>query len=426
MKPTLVFYLNSAKQSQKNSLIPIYFRVIQKGLKAEAKLPIKGVVQNEVLKWDMRTMRFVGKNNPINSMITEIENEFNNFLLLNRKNLSQFSASEIRNYLVGNTSTEISNGITVVEYINAYFENTILPKRELRLGSKKNYKKAINHLKKYLHFIKKEKLTLKEFNNKTAIEFMEYLQNNYSALNKTGMAVASASGNIKKLITIFNKAIDEEIITKNPFKSIKLNHKSQAKPKLSIHLVKAIYCADLKDTPILGTYRDIFMFSVFTGLAYSDIMSLTKNHIVQIKNNQWKISKNRFKTDILTEVGLVYYALDLIKKYENTAHRQILNSIFPQKSNQKVNTYLKILASKCGITIYLTSHIARHSFSQLLSEAGVENSLVLDKMMGHSSENYIGSKYRFVSEDNLIDAKNKFEQFLKNNLDANESSIHVA
>ena len=71
------------------------------------------------------------------------------------------------------------------------------------------------------------------------------------------------------------------------------------------------------------------MFSVFTGLAYSDIMSLTKNHIVQIKNNQWKISKNRFKTDILTEVGLVYYALDLIKKYENTAHRQILNSIFP-------------------------------------------------------------------------------------------------
>ena len=426
MKPTLVFYLNSAKQSQKNSLIPIYFRVIQKGLKAEAKLPINGITQTEVLKWDMRTMRFVGKNNPINSMITDIENEFNNFLLFNRKNLSQFSAREIRDYLIGSSSKETKNEKSVIEYVNTYFENTIQPKRELRLGSKKNYKKAINHLKKYLCFIKKEKLTLKEFNNKSAIEFMEYLQNDYPAIDKTGMASNSASGNVKKLITIFNKAIDEELIAKNPFKSIKLNHKSQAKPKLNVHQVKAIYCADLSNLPALETYRDIFLFSVYTGLAYSDIMTLTKNHIFQLKNNQWKISKNRFKTNILAEVGLVSYASDLIKKYEHSAHRQIQNLIFPQRSNQKVNSYLKILATKCGITIELTSHIARHSFSQLLSEAGVENSLVLDKMMGHSSENYIGSKYRFVSEDNLIDAKNKFEQFLKNNLDGNESAKDVA
>ncbi|MFM7018148.1 hypothetical protein [Flavobacterium sp.] len=61
MKPTLTIYPNVAKKDAKRGLIPIYVRVIHKRIKAEGKIPINGITEQEYLKWDPRTLRFIGK-----------------------------------------------------------------------------------------------------------------------------------------------------------------------------------------------------------------------------------------------------------------------------------------------------------------------------------------------------------------------------
>lgn len=53
-------------------------------------------------------------------------------------------------------------------------------------------------------------------------------------------------------------------------------------------------------------------------------------------------------------------------------------------SNAKYDLYLKEIASACGIEKNVTSHMARHSFSSLITlEAGVPIETV-SKMLGHS------------------------------------------
>jgi site-specific recombinase XerD len=410
MKPTLIIFPCPTKKCKKRGLIPIYFRVIHQRKKSEGKILIDGISNIEYRKWDPRTFRFIDKTIEANKEITRIEGIFNEWAIDNRKKYSEFTAVNIRDFLLERNPLQETKTLAVLEYIENYYTKTILPNSNLEKGTKKNYKKAFNHFKKYLAVIDKEKISIVDFNHKLAISFLEYLMNNRG--EKKGMSHASATSNIKKLITVFERALNEELIRTNPFKNLKLTNKCGTRAKLSIHQINQIQNMDISYSAVFEIYRDIFMFSVFTGLAHCDIFNLSMKDIQVMKDDNLKISKQRHKTDILTEVCLVKPAINLIQKYENSIDRQLYGLVFPKRSNQKMNQHLKLIAAKCMLNINLSTHIARHSFSQLLTESGIEDSLILDKMMGHSSEGYIGSKYRFVSEDMLINAKNKFENYL--------------
>jgi site-specific recombinase XerD len=55
--------------------------------------------------------------------------------------------------------------------------------------------------------------------------------------------------------------------------------------------------------------------------------------------------------------------LELLKKYENDAELARTGKLLPVLSNQKMNSYLKELATICNIEKTLTTHVARHTFS---------------------------------------------------------------
>jgi integrase len=64
-------------------------------------------------------------------------------------------------------------------------------------------------------------------------------------------------------------------------------------------------------------------------------------------------------------------AVALISKYKNTAEIEITGCVLPKRSNKEVNVQLKVLAGMVGIPLKLTTHIARHTFRQLLAEADI-------------------------------------------------------
>lgn len=122
------------------------------------------------------------------------------------------------------------------------------------------------------------------------------------------------------------------------------------------------------------------------------------------------------KTGVFTEGFLVSYAHEIVDRYKNLRECHILGSVLPRRSNKELNVQLKVLANMVGIPFKLTSHIARHTFRQLLAESGVEDIGVIKRMMGQSRRGDVDEVYYSITESRLLDAKIKFETYLKTHL----------
>ena len=75
-----------------------------------------------------------------------------------------------------------------------------------------------------------------------------------------------------------------------------------------------------------------------------------------------------------------------------------------------------MLSSLAKTPIKLTTHIARHTFRQLLAEAGIEDYGVIKRMMGQSRNGDVDEVYYSITESRLLNAKLKFEEYLTINL----------
>lgn len=117
------------------------------------------------------------------------------------------------------------------------------------------------------------------------------------------------------------------------------------------------------DIPRLGQVRDVFVFCCFTGLAFSDIHDLKKEHIVEDSNGAKWIRKGRQKTKIMCNIPLMEVPLKILGKYSTNEYCKSRGVLFPVLCNQKMNAYLKELADICGIKKTLTTHVARHTFA---------------------------------------------------------------
>ena len=133
--------------------------------------------------------------------------------------------------------------------------------------------------------------------------------------------------------------------------------------------------------PRLSLVRDIFIFSCFTGLSYIDVANLTPEHLVNMDDKQWIMTK-RQKTNVESNILLLDIPKQIIAKYNNKTYRE--GKLFPVLSNQKMNAYLKEIADICGIVKNLTFHMARHTFATMSLSKGVPMESV-SKMLGHTN-----------------------------------------
>lgn len=115
----------------------------------------------------------------------------------------------------------------------------------------------------------------------------------------------------------------------------------------------------------LSKARDIFCFSCFTGLRYSDLANLQPSNFIdgQIKIN---VKKTRQK-DLV--IPLVKYAKAIIEKYQNTVH-----SPLPLISSQKLNAYIKEACKEAGIDT--PTRITRHSGGTMIDETYPKYNLI--------------------------------------------------
>ena len=128
--------------------------------------------------------------------------------------------------------------------------------------------------------------------------------------------------------------------------------------------------------------RDLFLFSTFTGLSYSDVKNLTNDNLQTFfDGNLWIITRRK-KTNTESNIRLLDVPRCIIEKYKGMTKD---NKVFPMPSNTTCNKKLKTIAKLCGIKAHLTYHCARHSAATttLLSN-GVPIETV-SRLLGHTN-----------------------------------------
>ena len=155
-------------------------------------------------------------------------------------------------------------------------------------------------------------------------------------------------------------------------------------PSLSEGEIQSIINKDFK-TDRLSLVRDIFLFSCFTGLAYIDVKNLTKSHIsIGIDGEKW-IFTHRQKTETASKIPILPVTQMIIDKYEDHPQSCNQDKLLPVLSNQKMNAYLKEIATVCEIEKELTFHIARHTFATTVTLTNGVPIESVSKMLGHKN-----------------------------------------
>lgn len=92
----------------------------------------------------------------------------------------------------------------------------------------------------------------------------------------------------------------------------------------------------------LERVRDVFLFTCFTGLRYSDVFNLKKS---DIKNNHIEVTTVKTADSLIIELN--DYSRTILDKYKDIHFEN--NKALPVISNQNMNNYLKELGEIAGI-----------------------------------------------------------------------------
>jgi hypothetical protein len=221
-------------------------------------------------------------------------------------------------------------------------------------------------------------ILLREVNGELVRKFDLYLKTEKHCAQNTVIRYMKC---FKKVI---NLAIANEWLTKNPFAGIKFHEVEVNKQFLSQAEINRIWQKEFK-IERLELVRDVFIFCVYTGLAFIDVYNLHPEHISEDGNGNLWIVKPREKTNNLCNIPLLSIPKQILEKYKDNPYCMDKGTLLPVPCNQKMNSYLKEIADLCGIKKNLTTHTARHSFASVIALANNVSLPNVAKMLGHSS-----------------------------------------
>ena len=285
------------------------------------------------------------------------------------------SSTFIKNKLLG-ADDRTTSLMDVVKLHNAYVSKRV----EVEV-CKATFTKYETLRKKLESYLKKQynrnDLYLKELNQRFVIGFELFLKVEGKIAHNTTIKY------VQFLKRIINFAIANEYLQHNPFSAFKCTFQPVFRECLTQEEVDILRSKEIQIGRLV-TVRDVFVFSIYTGLAYADVKKLKKEEIVKGNDGSLWVQTFRAKTNTRVPIPLLPKALELVQKYLAEDHSPT-GLVFPVPSNQKVNAYLKEIADLCGISKRLTYHLARHTFATTITLSNGVPIETVSKMLGHTN-----------------------------------------
>jgi site-specific recombinase XerD len=333
---------------------------------AKAKVPLT--------LWDTHSGRASGKSREATELNRKLDNM--NVLIHTRykellKTGERLSAGQVKAAFQGIALRQT----TLVAYFKNYVENY-----EKRVGKDreastlKELKSALKHLVRFLK--EKYRITDIAFSSLTYSFIEDY---DYHLRITLKLQSGTILGLISRLRRMIKYAINEGFISRDPFYEYKPVYPKAKQKYLTLPELESIINTPFENVNLSLT-KDMFLFSCFTGLAYTDICNLTGNNIVKAPDGVLWIRTSRQKTGVPCNIPLLDIPVRIIEKYRETGKN---GKLLPALSNGVLNKHLKTVAENCGIKRNLIFHAGRHTYASVITlSQGVPIESV-SSMLGH-------------------------------------------
>ena len=398
MKLNILFLLYKSKTNAKGKC-PIRCRITHNKKRKEFSTGLF-VTPN---KWNSRQQEVKPPDiNSINAQLSLIKTQINQAFLLLQVNQINFNVDDIfRQYKGENVRADVG----VIEAYNLFLKYLKkLIDKELNEDTYNKYVAYGRHLKSFIKW-KYKTSDIKLSNLKGS--FIDHYE--YYLKTEKNFAQVTLNKVIQRFRRSIKYAIAEDYLDKDPFMLYKARRVKKEVVYLSQEELQKLENQDFEFKRV-QQIKDMFVFCCYTGLAFKEMIRLTRNDVVmEFDDNLW-INVHRVKTSRSYKVPLMPQAKSIMEKY----YREDSDYVFPRISNPKFNAYLKEIADVVGIKINLTHHIARKTFATtvlLYNDVPME---VVSKLLGHSKMQTTQEHYGEIVQKKISVEMKKLNEKLKN------------
>ena len=373
-KLSILFFVKRTKTNV-DGLLPIFIRVTVNGERIE--LSTKRFTTSE--RWSVEGNRMKGtsaESKATNSYLDTLKAKVYDYQQQLIREDELVNAENMRNKILG---IEKRSYMIIGIFQQHNDEIKALIGKDYAAATHVRYETSLKHTADFLKWkYKVSDLDIRKIDHEFITSYEFYLKSVCNCCQNT------TSKYIKNFGKIIRICLANGWIQKNPFINYKSKMVEVERAFLSMEeietMLNKVFVSDR-----LNQVKDIFLFSCFTGLAYSDVKKLSRRNIaIGVDGDRW-IYINRTKTDTRSNIPILPIASYLLEKYED--HPQVVNQekLLPILSNQKMNSYLKEIADACGIIKELTFHIARHTFATTVTLSNGVPIESVSKMLGHKN-----------------------------------------
>lgn len=350
----------------------------------------------EPLFWDekkecVKNSKYCNNKDEINAALKNIESKINSFIAESTTNGEPITRDSLRSML----DTYFGKKIAASHDFHSFFEEFIRlcdtrvsPRRggqTIDYKTKREYARTYYYIQEYE---KKRKLRL-EFRSITQSFFADFV----TFLQEIGLSTNTIWHKTVSLKAVMKAATEQELNENTKYQLFKnVSEESQA-IALSEDELDMLARFDFSGSPRLERTRDLFLIGCWTGLRFSDFISIREENI---KDGMLTIQQQ--KTNEFVTIPLHSVFLRIWDKYEGKLPANI--------SNQKFNDNLKDMCREAGLTgavlksitkggkkqttsyekwQLVSSHTARRSFATNLYKSGFP-SISIMQITGHKTE----------------------------------------
>jgi len=335
------------------------------------------------------------QNNIINAHLSLISQKINEAFLMLQILPNDFDVDDIYRKYKGEDSKE------EIGILGAYDLHNEKTKKLIGIDfNELSWSRYVESRRKVALFItksyKRKDVRLKDLD----LKFIKDLE--YFFKTELKLKQATVYRSIQRVKKIIQFAIAENYLQKDPFHLYK-NKK---------HKTVIIYLTDEELKKLekhnfiqerLQQVKDLFIFCCYTGLAYTEMSTLTtKNIEIGFDYNEW-IQMIRKKTNRKISIPILPKAKEILEKYDNE---------LPTISNQKFNSYLKEISELLGIDKKLTHHIARKTFATTVLLYNNVPMEIVSELLGHANMNVTQAHYGKIVQKKVSEEMKKLNKKL--------------
>lgn len=243
------------------------------------------------------------------------------------------------------------------------FGNSVIKDSDRDKKTITNYKTLFNNLEKY-----KKGVFITDIDYNFVIGYDKFLRN-------SGIMHNTRISRLRQLRAILNEAVKRDIIDVNPFGRFKIQSMVSKHGYVTKEQLEELEKLEL--TGYEDIVRDSFLVGCYTGLRYSDIITLKDEHL----RDGW-IVKEMIKTKKIVEIP---YTKLFSNKLQSIIDKYGYISALTKQicDNSGLNKLLRPILDSCDVDVKITFHSSRHTFATLLSQQGIQLTTV-QKLLGHT------------------------------------------